>query len=179
MQTHVIKLCCQGCGSDLEVDENVRFLTCNYCQSKLEVVRDVSVTHTRVLEKLERTTDRIAGNLKVIELQNDLARVDREWELKRQRMVTRSENGREWEPSMVGPVLGGIVIGISGLFLLLRAADSAANSISPIIGILVMGLAGFVFYAGVSKAAKFSEMRERYEKGREELLRLIEQNRER
>jgi len=78
MEPHVIKLCCNGCGSDLQVTDDVRFLTCNYCHSKLELVRDVSVTHTRVLEKIERTSDRIAGNLKVIELQNDLERLDRD-----------------------------------------------------------------------------------------------------
>jgi DNA-directed RNA polymerase subunit RPC12/RpoP len=92
MDTRVMKLCCQGCGADLQVTEEVRFVTCNYCQSKLEIVRDASVTHTRVLEKLERTTERIAGNLKVIELQNDLERLDREWERVRQSLMTRGKD---------------------------------------------------------------------------------------
>ena len=32
------RVCCQGCGANLEVDETIRFVTCNYCDARLEVV---------------------------------------------------------------------------------------------------------------------------------------------
>lgn len=45
----ITKVCCQGCGADLEVDEEIRFVNCNYCGAKLEVVHDATTTHTRLL----------------------------------------------------------------------------------------------------------------------------------
>lgn len=62
----VTRVCCQGCGADLQVDETIRFVTCNYCGAKLEVVHGESVTHTKQLDRIERTTDLLASNLKVI-----------------------------------------------------------------------------------------------------------------
>ena len=53
----VTKACCQGCGADLQIDETIRFVTCNYCNARLEVVHDTTVTHTRQLDKIEKTTD--------------------------------------------------------------------------------------------------------------------------
>jgi hypothetical protein len=42
----VTKVCCQSCGADLQIDESIRYVTCNYCNSVLEVVHGASVTHT-------------------------------------------------------------------------------------------------------------------------------------
>ena len=75
---NVRKLCCQGCGADLEVDDSIRFVNCNYCGARLEIVRDASTTHSRLLDKIERRTGEMAGELKIIRLQNDLEQLDRE-----------------------------------------------------------------------------------------------------
>ena len=53
---NVKKLCCQGCGSDLVVDEGIRFVTCNYCGARLEIVHDATTTHSRLLDKIEKRT---------------------------------------------------------------------------------------------------------------------------
>jgi len=178
METHVIKLCCNGCGSDLQVTDDVRFLTCNYCHSKLEVVRDVSVTHTRVLEKIEQTTDRIAGNLKVIELQNDLERLDREWEATRQGMLVRGEHGEVSEPSAVGAVFGGILLMIGGvMFALFSANMGGAPGFFPLfgIGIAVAGL--FKSISGSARASDFRNLQATYQAKRWKLARRIDEER--
>ncbi len=76
----ITKVCCQGCGADLQIDETIRFATCNYCHARLEIVHDPMVTHTRLLEDIERNTEEIADNLRIVELQNELERLDRDWE---------------------------------------------------------------------------------------------------
>lgn len=177
MVPQVIKLCCQGCGADLEVSEEVRFLTCNYCHSKLEVVRDVTATHTRVLEKLERTTDRIAGNLKVIELQNDLERLDREWELTRQSLLVRGRHGGLHEPSMAGSMFGGVVAIIGGIVFATFSGGHGSPGIFPVLGMLVSLIGLVQLVNGVSKASKLDEERSLYQDRREELTRQIEEER--
>ena len=110
----VTKVCCQGCGADLQIDESIRFVTCNYCNARLEVVHDATVTHTRQLDKIERTTDQLAGNMKVIELQNDLERLDREWDNQRNSLLVRGKNGHVSEPSSTGSMVGGVVMIVFG-----------------------------------------------------------------
>lgn len=51
---NVKKLCCQGCGSDLVVDEGIRFVTCNYCGARLEIVHDATTTHSRLPIKIKK-----------------------------------------------------------------------------------------------------------------------------
>jgi hypothetical protein len=178
MDTRVMKLCCQGCGADLQVTEEVRFVTCNYCQSKLEIVRDASVTHTRVLEKLERTTERIAGNLKVIELQNDLERLDREWETLRESMMLRGKNGEPYEPSIGGSVIFGVVMAFVGVVM----AVTVFNTVAPLgllIGFGSLAAAFTLGSRGVSKAEEFRRLKERYYAARQRMLAGIEKERRR
>ncbi|MFD0895663.1 hypothetical protein KBB96_01680 [Luteolibacter ambystomatis] len=176
MVPQVIKLCCQGCGADLEVSEEVRFLTCNYCHSKLEVVRDVTSTHTRVLEKLERATDQIVGNLKVIELQNDLERLDREWESTRQSLLIRGQNGGLYKPSILAAVIGGGAPIIGGIVFATFAGRHTMGWF-PLIGI-VFSCFGFINLAtGLSKASAFQNKQAEYERLREQVVRLIERER--
>ena len=106
----VTKVCCQGCGADLEIDESIRFVTCNYCGARLEVVHDATVTHTKQLANIERATERMASDIRVIELQNDLERLDREWNSQRNGLLVRGENGSLSEPSPVGSIVGGVVM---------------------------------------------------------------------
>ena len=46
-------LTCQNCGAALAVGAEVRFVTCNYCHSQLEIVRNESSTHTQLLQSLD------------------------------------------------------------------------------------------------------------------------------
>jgi hypothetical protein len=178
METHVMKLCCQGCGADLQVSDEVRFITCNYCQSKLEIVRDASVTHTRVLEKIERTTERIAGNLKVIELQNDLERLDREWEKVRQGMMTRGKDGHFYEPSTGVSVVGGIAAGLVGLFVIIGSISSSEPlGIALGLGIIVIGI-GFARNSH-RYATEFVALEERYQTQRRRMISMIQAERRR
>jgi DNA-directed RNA polymerase subunit RPC12/RpoP len=178
MESRVMKLCCQGCGADLQVSEEVRFITCNYCQSKLEIVRDVSVTHTRVLEKLERTTERIAGNLKVIELQNDLERMDREWVALRENLLLRGRNGELYEPSMGAAVSLGIVIGLIGVVIAIASLYNAVP-IGLLLGLGILALSIWVGRSGADKATEFRKLKQRYEVCRQRMLALIEAERRR
>src|SRR6478736_7918389 len=97
----ITKVCCQSCGADLQIDETIRYVTCNYCNAQLEVIHDATVTHTKQLERLERTTDQLANKLQVLELQNDLEQLDSEWEKFREATLTRDDNGQLREPSGV------------------------------------------------------------------------------
>ncbi|HEY8961985.1 MAG TPA: hypothetical protein VIM57_07235 [Luteolibacter sp.] len=173
-----MKLCCQGCGADLQVTEDVRFVTCNYCQSKLEIVRDTSTTHTRVLEKLERTTERLAGNLRVIELQNDLERMDREWEAISQGMMIRSRDGDVSPPSVTGAVITGVMATGMGLVWMIITISKGVPLFS-LMGVAFVGVGIYSLTRGASQASDYRDMQQRHEANRRRMLALIEKERRR
>lgn len=170
MQTQVIKLCCQGCGADLSVNDGIRFLTCNYCHSKLEVVRDASTTHTKVLEKLEHTTDQIAGKLQVLELQNELERIDREWEMARQSMLVKGKDGHTSEPSAASSVIGGLIAAGFGVFFAVGSGSIGAPFIFPLVGVIVILFGLYTAITGPEKASEFEQRKSLHQQQRGKLL---------
>lgn len=173
----VTKVCCQGCGADLQIDESIRFVTCNYCNARLEVVHDPTVTHTRQLDKIERTTDRLAGNMKVIELQNDLERLDREWENQRSSLLVRGKDGHVSEPSSTGSMVGGIIMIVFGVFWIGMASSIGAPSLLPLFGLVFIGVAIFSMLNGITKAGAYQSKFSDYDGKRQRLVARLEQER--
>lgn len=173
------RVCCQGCGADLDVDESVRFVTCNYCQARLEIVHDPTVTHTRLFEKLERNTEALAANLRVIELQNDLERLDREWADRREGFMVTSKNGRRSLPSHGGSLAGGVFGGLIGLVMLTAGLSNSQAFLLTPLGILfvIVGIAGGV--SGTSKANAYQAAAAAYEGKRRAFLQMIHEARRR
>ena len=158
--------------------DEVRFVTCNYCNSKLEVVRDASVTHTRVLEKLEKTTNRIADELKILQLQNDLLQMDRDWEEMKKRLMLRGSGGQLHEPSRFSAIFMGGATGFVGLVALIIAiASGFVVGIAMGLGILTLGI--WLGRNQYGKAARFYNLQRRYDADRQRMLALIETERRR
>lgn len=159
------------------MDETIRFVTCNYCAAKLEVVHGESVTHTRQLDRIERTTTQLASNLKVIELQNEIERLDREWDRDREGMLVRGKHGSVSEPSAAGSLIGGVIAVVFGIFWVGVAASSGAPGLFPLFGLVFIGVAIFSIISGTSKADRFRRTRGSYETRRAELLARLEAER--
>ena len=173
----VTKVCCQGCGADLQIDENIRFVTCNYCNARLEVVHDPTVTHTKQLDKIERTTDELATSLKVIELQNDLERFDREWDTLRDRLLVRSKDGSLSEPSAAGAVVVGVVVVGFGIFWIATTLSTGVPGFFPLFGLVFIGVAIFGMISSTAKAKEYQRLQAAYQGRRASLVARI--NRER
>ena len=50
----------------VEVPEKVRFITCEYCDSKLAVQRNATAAYTEVVERLEKHTRKLSDNVETI-----------------------------------------------------------------------------------------------------------------
>ncbi|MEO8615474.1 MAG: hypothetical protein ABI600_10060 [Luteolibacter sp.] len=172
----VTKVCCQGCGADLQIDESIRYVTCNYCHAQLEVVHDASVTHTRQLDKIERTTDQLANNLKVIELQNDLERIDREWDRLRGSLLSRDKYGNVSEPSLTAAIVGSSLCAGIGLFCLVAGAAQGSGGIA-FFGLIPLLLSIYLFISGTRKASDYQNLQLRYTSHRRKLITRIDHER--
>ncbi|HEY2953393.1 MAG TPA: hypothetical protein VGK40_12465 [Verrucomicrobiae bacterium] len=168
---NTLSLTCQKCGAPLAVAEGVRFLTCNYCHSRLEIVRDESSTHTRLLENLERRSAEIVENLEVIKLQNQLERLDREWLLQRDGLMVRDKEGNLREPNAGAGIVGGVIAVIFGIFWTSVAGSMGAPFPFPMFGLVFIAFALYTVLSNSGKASAYKMARVNYERRRLELLR--------
>lgn len=107
---NTIPVMCQRCGAPLEVaDESVRFVTCAHCSTPLEIVREATQTHSRIMEEIHAATTESAKTLKVIELQNDLERLDREWAAHEPMIDGALQFSRESNGRLIPAVAGGLL----------------------------------------------------------------------
>ena len=163
---------CQGCGADLDVSDDVRFVKCDYCSAKLEVVRDESTVHTRVLET-------IADDVKVIRLQNELEQLDREWEAERESFMVSDQEGRRKIPTKGGSAVGGIFIVIFGIVWIVFAASIGSGfgivgSVLPIFGVVVVIAGAMSAMGSFSKAERYTGAEAKFQTQRTSILRQLE-----
>ena len=167
METTVRKICCQGCGATLPVEDGVRYLTCNYCDARLEVVSNAATSHTRLLEEIGDRTDRIERKLDAIRARDEIARLDRAWE-DYAAAVSFKRGGRSHPPS-VEAAMGHVAIG--GFLTLIACLILAQASwwwVPP------AALAGALLTRHFHRmerlrAEAFGNTRRRYERRRKEL----------
>ncbi len=84
---------CNHCGAPLQIGKGTRFVTCQFCQRHLEVKRTDSSVFTEEVAKIAENTGRMAESLEVIELQNEIERLDREWAQKEVGYIVHGKNG--------------------------------------------------------------------------------------
>jgi hypothetical protein len=125
----------------------------------------------------------VAGHLHVITHQNELAQLDREWELARESYMVTGKHGHRYIPTQAGSVVVGVVIGLFGAFWTAMAAGITGGmaghgppgagglvSLFPLFGILfiVVGV-GMSIYS-FTRATEYAKAEQRYLQRRAELL---------
>ena len=116
-----------------------------------------------------------SDHLEEIIAQNELAQLDREWELERENYMVAGKYGHKHIPGRFSSAFGGFFIVGFGIFWTAMAASmtgfggAGIVSIFPLFGVLFV-----VFGAGMSimafvKAGQYEEAQERYQRRRREL----------
>jgi hypothetical protein len=166
----ITRVCCQGCGANLEIAESIRFVTCNYCHAGLEVVHDTSITHTKLLQELDQRTESMAKDIQVLKCQSELERLDRAWESTRQAMMIHGKNGSVSEPSATGATSGGIIAIGGGVFWMVATISTPVPAIFSLFGLVIIGAGIFGMIGGNAKASEFVSLRSRYLARRSQLI---------
>lgn len=170
----ILSVRCNHCGAPLEVGTQTRFVTCQFCRSQLEVKHTASAAFTEVVQQIAESTTNMVSNLNVIELRNELRRLDREWEMKKERYYVSGESGSRSRPSSGGAIALGIVAAIGVIFgipILLSSREAFFIKINFVVCI------GFLFFYALSifkKLKGLERAEETYEHQRTSLLAQID-----
>ena len=99
--------------------------------------------------------------LEDIKNQNEIAQLDRQWDIEREKLMTYSEHGHRRVPSKNGSLIGGVVFCGFGLFMM---------TITPAIGLIAIvlgvGASAFSFF----KAGKYQAAEQNYKRRRDALI---------
>jgi hypothetical protein len=113
---------------------------------------------TEVLTQLAECTADMADDLKIIQLQNDLERLDREWEAESREYMVKGKNGHTSRPSpILITIIGGgmLVIGLATLF-------SSNDGFSSLFMLTFVGVVAFIIYSHWHKHSLLSTREEQY-----------------
>ena len=129
---------------------------------------------TRVLEAIQNQTVELLQDLDTIKLQNDLERLDREWQMEREQLLERGTSGQLYEPSVyVGTAgcRGGfhIVVGLICFGVAMSASFDTGQMSIGLASLIGLGLAMFgfaVFQYGARKARHYENIKADYEERR-------------
>jgi hypothetical protein len=165
---------CNNCGAPLEVGPKTNFVTCKHCGSHLAVKRTASTAYTELLEGLDRKTDAIAEKVDLVIRQNELERIDREWEAERRKYFWTDKHGQSHPPTVAGGIIMAVAGTLFGLFWvgsLLAVRSKSPEGFGPPAGLAVIGvaviIAAVVFGAlGVTKAQAYEAAKRQYEQRR-------------
>ena len=178
MSTPLDSVNCNNCGAPLEVAPTTQFVTCARCGTHLAIRRTGTSAYTEpqgqaaTVEELGRhLDDQLAG----IRLQNEVARLDREWGLERERYMISGRYGARYIPTPGMSILGGIVIVAFGGLWTAMATTIAGGAGVPFACFPLFGILFMLFGAGVSiysftKAKQYQQAYEAYRHRRARLL---------
>ena len=107
-------------------------------------------------------------------MQNELERIDREWEMERRNYTSIDKNGRETAPGEADMVRALIVI-VFGLIGIVGAASGQANGIAILIGILIVAFGIFMTIAAYNEVKVYTQRKNYYQQSRANLVSRIKQ----
>jgi hypothetical protein len=170
MATEVTSVTCNHCGAPLQVPDSTRFVTCSHCGSQLEIHRSGNVVYTEVLERIEQRTERIAEDVSEIRRQNEVERLDREWQMRRDTLLVRDKNGNVSEPSGAGSMIGAGFAAIFGIIWTIVATSAGAPWFFALFGIGFVIAAVVGGFASIGKAATYRDEYQSYLRKRDGLM---------
>ena len=153
-----------------------RFVTCQFCHSQLEVKRTDSTVFTEEIREIAQSTRRMTGQLEVIELQNEIERLDREWMAANP--VSFDKHGRPVaQPGPVGAVFGLVFAVIFAIVCFSMAGVMGSIGGGGLFAVVPVGMGIFAIAAailGMVKSGNHQTARDEYNRRRTELVAKLE-----
>ena len=148
---------CNHCGAPLPVAGSTRFVTCQFCQSSLEVKRTGSSVFTEEVAKIAENTGKMAESLDVMKLQQEIETLDREHP--EEHAAIFNVLGSRAFGAWVALIVVGLVIVLGPLLSSSQKAGPAIGGTLLVIGIVVLGRKAMRFLTDKAAASAYGQRR--------------------
>jgi hypothetical protein len=165
----LLDVSCNHCGAPLSLAADVNFATCAHCGSRLQIHHSGGAAYSQVLASIDQRTQRIERDVAAIKANDDVAALDRQWEMQKQEFMANNRRGGPSIPTTGGSIFAGTITIIFGIIWTIGAAGSNAPAIFPLFGVFFICLGiGHAIYSA-SKAEAYKEAERQYESRRRDL----------
>lgn len=169
---------CNHCSANLEIIPKIKFFTCTYCGSSLTIKSSGNVLYTEVIDEIKDNTNTLIDQNKRLLKEQEIERLDRDWEREREHYKITGENGAVRYPDQ--PDTGGKLIGcltfLVAIFVLMNFFISRTNGFTNNSGIIAFFVIVIVAGAIVSmilndnKEVEYKTEKDKYLAKRQALL---------
>lgn len=121
-------------------------------------------------EQSTSNSDTLSDEVEYLRLEQDLTRLDRDWDRERERYMVQGRYGSRYLPSEGGSVFMGILIVCFGIFWTISAASMGAPVFFPIFGVIFIIFGAVTSFTSFSKAGAYKEAERHYQERRQQLL---------
>lgn len=158
---------CIHCGAALRVAGDATHVCCQYCNSELRIVHDGDQVATELVRAIQED---LGQRLEVIRLQNEIERIDREWNMEREGYMVTEKGGGRSIPSVIGSIIAVIGALVFGGVWIQMTSQVGAPTLFTIFGVLIV--AGIVVSAvhGILKSGAHDTAADRYQAARQRLM---------
>ncbi|EMI15535.1 putative membrane protein [Rhodopirellula maiorica SM1] len=135
------------------------------------------MTFTEAVDKLTETTQSLSEQVSRLTANQEIADLDRRWEMQRNEFMITGKNGRTHLPTEGTAMVGGIVAVVFGGFWTVMAFAITSRSpfgmakIFPLFGLVFIAVGIFSAIHASSKASEYKQAKRRYEAERTRLKR--------
>lgn len=161
----LISLSCNHCGAPLEVPEKAKFVTCGFCDARLQIAHTGSSYYTEVMEAVDDIREDVAA----LKRHAELERLDREWEQRRAELSVTDKHGRIHRPDSIGMTVGGI--GAAAFGVVWTVIAGAMFPPMALFGIIFVAVAVVSVVRTRGKAAEYQQAYAQYQSARRRLMR--------
>jgi LSD1 subclass zinc finger protein len=159
---------CNQCAAPLAVPDGAKFVTCNHCGANLAIRRNESVTYSEIVEQIAEHTSDLALQVSELRFQNELNRLDKEWEQEREQYLIKTKYGRSREPNPTIASIGGIIAIVFAIFWM-TMASSIGGGMFGAFGLVFIGIAIWVMLYERQKSQEYQRAQAAYQRRREKL----------
>ena len=160
----IVSLNCNNCGAPLEASRKARFVTCTFCDARLEIKDEGAATWTEEFEELR-------SDVRDLQRNSELEQLDREWRRTRRRYRSRTRRGHIAIPTKTDAFPQLIFLTIIALILIGATFGTRVAGIGYLVGSLLL-LIGFLrARRTLSKARALGRARHEYQERRRKLMR--------
>ena len=110
------------------------------------------------------------AHLEEIKHQNEIARLDREWQIQRERYMIPGRYGQRTIPNRGMSIVAGLVIAGFGVFWTVTAASAGAPSFFPVFGVIFIFFGVAMSLYSFKVAGDYQQAYQSYQRRRSELL---------
>ena len=162
-----VSLACNECGAPISVPGSTNHLSCSHCGAQLSVRHEGGASFTVAMEEINDRTARMEEELAQLRRDSEIAKIDRQWQIDREKYVILGKNGQRSWPSTGGAIVGGVISVVAGVFISGTMFSNGAGELA--FGGVAVAVVGVLFaLKRHSDAVRYRKAKNRYHRRRAE-----------